>query len=421
MHRTALRGVTLAVAFTLTVALIAASGAGASARPSAKKPPKVAGFDGKTIRLGVVTPLSGLVSVLGKPLTTGNETYWEYVNAGGGVGGKYKVELDEQDSQYQVEAALQGYDKVKDDIVAFQQILGTQITLALLPKLKVDKLSAAPATLDAEWVKAAQLFPVGGPYQVQAINAFAYYIKQAGGKGKKICAIAQDDAYGTAGLQGVAYAGKKLKFKVAKTVRFATGSDVSAQIGQLADANCQAVWVGATAADANSIITKAISRSFEPQMIAQAPFWLGSFAQTASIQSFLEQHLWLASEGPAWGDTSVPGMAQMLQHQQQYAPNQQPDQYFEFGYAQAWAMDQILERAVKNGDLSRSGIQKASNQVGTLTFGGLTGNYRYGTSASKRNPPRSSTIFKVNPSEPVGLEVLAAVTSSAAKSYTFKK
>ncbi|MGZ8751668.1 MAG: ABC transporter substrate-binding protein [Acidimicrobiia bacterium] len=411
----------LVVASTLTVALIAASGVGASARPGAKKPPKVPGFDGETITLGVVTPLSGLVSVLGKPLTTGNETYWEHVNANGGVAGKYTVKLDEQDSQYQVEAALQGYDKIKDDVVAFQQILGTQITLALLPKLKADKLSAAPATLDAEWVNEAQLFPVGGPYQIQAINAFAYYIKQAGGKGKKICAIAQDDAYGTAGLQGVTYASKKLKFKVAKTVRFASGSDVSAQIGQLADADCQAVWVGATAADANSIITKAISRSFEPQMIAQAPFWLGSFAQTASIQSFLEQHLWLASEGPAWGDTSVPGMAQMLEHQQQYAPNQQPDQYFEFGYAQAWAMDEILKRAVKNGDLSRSGIQKASNQVGTLEFGGLTGDYLYGTSASKRNPPRSSTIFKVNPSEPVGLEVLATVASSAAKSYTFKK
>ena len=49
MHRTTFRWVTLVVVSTLTVALIAASGAGASSRPGASKPPKVAGFDGKTI------------------------------------------------------------------------------------------------------------------------------------------------------------------------------------------------------------------------------------------------------------------------------------------------------------------------------------------------------------------------------------
>ena len=53
--------------------------------------------------------------------------YWEAKNAKGGVAGKYKVDLSIEDSQYQVETALQSYDKIKGDVVAFQQILGTQI------------------------------------------------------------------------------------------------------------------------------------------------------------------------------------------------------------------------------------------------------------------------------------------------------
>ena len=43
------------------------------------------GFDGKTIKLGVLTPLSGPVAVIGQPLTAGNQVYFDYVNSKGGI------------------------------------------------------------------------------------------------------------------------------------------------------------------------------------------------------------------------------------------------------------------------------------------------------------------------------------------------
>jgi ABC-type branched-subunit amino acid transport system substrate-binding protein len=400
------------------------SSAGGGPSPNAgKAPPSVPGFDGSTIKLGVVTPLTGAVSVIAVPLTSGSDVYWKAVNANGGVGGKYKVELKEEDSQYQTPVATQAYDKIKGDVVAFQQILGTQITKALLPKLQADNLSAAPATLDAEWVKNPTLFPIAGPYQIQAVNSLDYYINN-GGKGKKICAIAQDDEFGVAGLQGLDYAAGKLNFKVAKTVKFTTvisgGGDVTAQIQQLSDEKCDLVFTVATAADASSILTKMIGLNFSPQVIALAPFWLAAYAQSPALQSFLVKHFWLASEGSYWGDPNIPGMTKMLSDVQKYKPDQKPDPYFAFGYAQAWAVDQILEKAVANGDLSKEGIQKASNEVGTLKFDGLTGDYLYGSSAADRNPARTSTVFKVDPSKPAGLDVLAPTfASDAAKSYKF--
>jgi hypothetical protein len=109
-------------------------------------------------------------------------------------------------------------------------------------------------------------------------------------------------------------------------------------------------------------------------------------------------------------------MAKMLNDVQQFAPDQKPDQYFAFGYAQAWAQDQILEQAVKNGDLSKAGILKASNQIGTLKFDGLVGDYKYGKSASNRNPPRASTIAKIAVGVPIGLQAIETnVASNAAK------
>jgi hypothetical protein len=80
-------------------------------------------------------------------------------------------------------------------------------------------------------------------------------------------------------------------------------------------------------------------------------------------------------------------------------------------------MYQILQRAVKNGDLSKKGILEASNKVGTLDFDGLTGNYKYGKSASDRNPPRTTALFEVDPAQPVGLALLSTGASKAAKQY----
>jgi ABC-type branched-subunit amino acid transport system substrate-binding protein len=389
-------------------------------RVHTKAPPDVPGFDGSTIKLGVITPESGLASVVGKPLTDGTRVYWDAKNAKGGVAGKYKVDLEIEDSQYQVETALQAYDKIKGDVVGFQQILGTQITKSILPRLKHEQLTAAPATLDSTWVREKNLVPIGAPYQVEAANGIDYYLKN-GGKGKKICALAQDDEYGAAGLDGLSEASKQLRFKVAKTVRFATTSDVSAQVGELADANCDAVLLVSLPNDTASIVTKMIGRNFSPQIIGLLPSWLSGFENDANNGSFFAQHFLLVVEGPAWGDTSVPGMKKLIDDQQQYAPDQKPDHYFGSGYVEAWAIDQVLEQAVKNGDLSRGGIQRALKQVGTLRFDGLASDYKYGSSTKDRSPPRASTIAKVVAGQPIGLEIVAAnYTSEAAQKLKFE-
>jgi ABC-type branched-subunit amino acid transport system substrate-binding protein len=403
------------ITITLVAVLVVGGGAPLSARTPAKAPPKTDGFDGKTIKLGVITPLTGTVSLIGIPLTAGNQLWWDYVNKElGGVGGKYKVELVQEDSAYQAPKAIQAYDKINGDVVDFQQILGTQVTKALLPKMQIDQTAGVPATLDALWVKNPNLFPLGSPYQIETINALDYFNKN-GGKGKKVCALAQDDEFGEAGLEGLASAKKSLKLKTGPTPRFKSGEDLTAQIQELSDAKCAAVLVVATAVDATAIVTKASSLNFAPQMIGLAPFWLPLFAQSDSLRQYLVDHLWVSAEQLiAWGDSSIPGMDAFLQRQQKYAPDQKPDPYFIFGYAQGQALYQILQRAVKNGDLSRAGILKASNQVGTLHFDGLTGDYKYGRSAADRNPPRTTALFKVDPSQPVGLALLGPQASSAA-------
>ena len=102
-----------------------------------------------------------------------------------------------------------------------------------------------------------------------------------------------------------------------------------------------------------------------------------------------------------------------------YRPDQAPDYYFTFGYYQARAVAQVLERAAELGDFTRAGIVRAMADVGTLRFDGLSGDYAYGPPA-RRVPPRASTIFAVDPAKPLGLAGLAVnLETETARRYLF--
>jgi ABC-type branched-subunit amino acid transport system substrate-binding protein len=420
------KGIRLAAAaLGLMLAVSACGGAGEDDDAGGGKagaPGKTAGFDGTTIKLGVLSPLSGPVAVIGKPLTSGNEVWYKALNAKGGIAGKYKVELVEEDSQYETDVAVQKYNKIKGDVAAFTQVLGTPSTLAVLPQLKADKILAAPASLDAFWVREDNLLPVGGPYQVQAINAVDYYLTDGGGsKDDVICTMIQDDVYGEAGQQGIDFAAEKYGFSVANTQKFKQGTEnYAGQIGALAGAKCQMVFLVATPSDAAKIWGTAAQARFAPQWFGQSPSYTGALAQSA-IAPYMQQSVLIVAEGTEWGDESVPGMKGMVDGLAKYAPEEKPDYYFAFGYNQGRAMTAVLEKAVENGDLSREGVLKASTEIGTLDFEGLSGDYKYGP-AAERNPPRASTIFKVDPAKPFGLaKVKYLLESDAAKEFEFKK
>lgn len=376
------------------------------------------GFDGTTIRLGVVTATSGLASVIGNPVTAGNQAYFDAVNAAGGVGGQYPIELEIQDSAFQTAPADAAYEAMKADVVMFAQILGTQVVTSLLPKLNTDGIVAAPGSLDSFWVREQQLLPIGGPYQVQAANALSWYV--GGGNGGSaddvLCALTVDDAYGEAGFEGLEFAAGELDVEIAERVTFPpANADFSTQIGQLQGADCDMVFLVAIASETSPALQKAADLGFTPQWIGQAPTWVTVLGATA-LAPYLQENFVLASEGPEWGDTTVPGMAQMLEDA---LPDQAADIYFTFGYSQARAVHQVLEAAVAAGDLSREGIVAAMNSIDELTFDGLVGDYAWGAPAD-RVPPRESTIFAVDPAAPGGLTALETVVSEAAQAFEFE-
>lgn len=385
------------------------------------EPEEAPGFDGETIRLGVLTPQTGVAAVIGNPVTEGNRVFFEALNAKGGIAGKYKVELEIADTQYQPQTAVQQYNATKDNVAAYVQVLGTGVVNALLPLLEEDEIVAGPGSLDSFWVPEQYLMPLGGPYQVQAINAMDYWFNQEGNDpaDTTVCTMIQDDPYGEAGQAGMEFAAEEIGFEVAETARFAaTDTDFSGQINTLKSGGCELVFLVSLPSATGAIIGAAAQQQFTPQWIGQSPTWVGALAQS-QIAPYLQEHYLLMSEGPEWGDTSVEGMAQMLEDLEQYAPDQGPDIYFAFGYAEAWSLAQVLERAVELGDLSREGIVEAMNTVGTIITGGLLGDYEFGP-PEDRKPPRGSRVFAIDPAAPGGLRAVAEeFVSEAAEAFEF--
>ncbi|MDQ3979858.1 MAG: ABC transporter substrate-binding protein [Actinomycetota bacterium] len=405
---------TLAVALAC---LVAAAGLVACGRD---EPSPAPGFDGRTLKLGVLTPLQGPVAVIGKPLTVGNEVFFEWLNdERGGIAGKYRVELVEEDTGFDPNTAIAKYQKLKNEVTLFAQILGTRVVKGVLPLLDQDGVVASPASLDADWVRQRHLLAVGAPYQVQFANTAHYYVNQAAGGAKRICFLGVADPYGDAGLAGLEAAGRALGFSVAAVARYNSGDTAfTAQVTQLRDASCDAVFLATFSRDTPRIVGEADALRFAPQFAVQATGWDPSLANGPLAATF-QRSVWVMGEGTEWGDTAVKGQREMLERLARYRPDQPPDYYFVFGYYQASAVAQVLERAAEKADFTRAGIIRAMEDVGTLRFDGLSGDYPYGR-PDKRVPPRASTIFSVDPAKPLGLAALAVnLETETARRYVF--
>ncbi|MDE0805519.1 MAG: ABC transporter substrate-binding protein [Acidimicrobiales bacterium] len=374
--------------------------------------------DAGTISLGVITPLTGPVSVIGLPLSKGAQVYWDSVNADGGIGGELMVELVTEDNEYNPQTTVDVYNRIKGDVAMFGQILGTPPTQAVLPQLSTDGILAAPASLDAEWVAEEYLIPVGTPYQIQAANGLTWWHESQSEGDDTYCAMIQDDPYGESGLEGMEAAAADLDVEIAEIARFAgSAEDVTAQVGQLSDAGCNVNLLVSTPSDTATIFAASAGAEYFPTWLGQSPSYVSALAGSP-LAPYLEATFYQLSEGTEWGDPDTPGMVDMIADQEEFAPDQEPDTFFIFGYAQAKAVHAILEKALADDDLSREGIKAALEGIGEVAFDGIFGDYTYGAPAD-RVAPKSTTIFKFNPDSPAGLEKIDELTSPSAESFDF--
>src|SRR5437588_12879320 len=310
----------------------------------------------KTITLGILSPYSGPVAApVGDPLAKGVEVFFDHVNDNGGING-FKVQFLEEDTQYNPQIEVQKYNQIHDKVLMIADSLGTPTTFAIKDQAASDHMLVSAATLSSALAREKYLVLVGTPYRLQVENAFDYIVNKLGVKSPAAGIIYQNDDYGQDGLTGYKEAVSAYSLHDVGQATYApTDTDFTAQVSQMKAAGAKYVFLTTLPSVTAKIIATGHALGYDPQWILQSPAFSPLLLGVPSLVPLLSK-AWVVSQGATWGDTSKPGMKQMLADVSKYAPDQKPDGFFEFGYTESKITYAILKKAIENNDLTRDGL-----------------------------------------------------------------
>lgn len=408
---------------TLATILLVLSGCASSSSSSGSSALKAGpGVDvtNKTITLGILSPYSGPVAdPIGKPLALGVETFFKSINDKGGIDG-FKVKFLEEDTQYNPQIEVQLYNQIHNQVLMIADSLGTPTTFAIKDLATADHMLISAATLSSALAREKYLIMLGTPYRLQVENAFDYVVNKLGVTNPPVGIIYQNDEYGQDGLTGYKEAVNFYHLHdVGQATYAATDKDFTAAVSQLKAAGAKYVFLTSIPPATAGIIGTAFKLGYNPQWILQSPAFALALLAVPGLGALMSR-AWLVSQGASWGDTSVPGMAQMLKDVAKYAPNQKPDGYFEFGYTESEITYAILKKALDNNDITRDGLFTAFESLKNVDLGGLLPPVTFGSSPNERVPTRDSIVFAIDPTQPAGVKALSGdFTGDAAKQSQF--
>jgi ABC-type branched-subunit amino acid transport system substrate-binding protein len=380
----------------------------------------------KTISLGVLSPLSGPVAAIGKPLTAGVETYFDALNAKGGIEG-WTVKLVKRDSKYDPQTQVQQFNAIAGDVAFIAESLGSPTTKAIQPMADQQKLLIGAAAQDSALTTDKVMAVIGTPYAIDVANALHYIVKESGAPDPKIGIIYQNDEYGEDGLRGYTAGLQTYGFNdVARATYKASDTDLTAQIRKLRSAGADHVFfVGVPSAAAN-VVGSAASQGYNPTWVFQGPAW-SEYLMSAdgtpagkptAVAKALAKNVWVLGYTAQWGDDKALGMDDFLADTKQFAPEQIPDYYYMYGYALAKMEAAVLRKAIDGGDLTREGILNAKLNLGDVDLGGLVPAIKYTPELGPAS--RQTEIAKVSAATPGFLKQFRSYfTGDAAKGMKF--
>jgi len=362
---------TLAACLALAVALpLAACGKGSSNGSTKQGSIKAGpGVQPKQITLGVLTDQSGTFAVLGQALTQGQQAYWKEQNANGGVCGR-QVNLIVKDHGYDPQRAVTLYRDLAPNVLALEQLLGSPVTAALLPQLERDSMYSALSAWPPSLLGSKVIEITGATYDLEAINGIDWMMKNKGLKaGDTIGDLYFEGDYGEGGLKGVKYAAQKHGLKVVEQKIKATDTDMTGQVSAFKSAGVKALWVTTGPKQLASLAGVAASVGLNVPIGTNNPAFSPVLLQTPVAKSLEANVTSFGSTAPISLDKPAV-KATAAAYRKDY-PNGTPQAAVVAGWAEAEVMNQVLQKACANKDLTRQGVVSALHSLSSVDTGGL--------------------------------------------------
>jgi branched-chain amino acid transport system substrate-binding protein len=193
----------------------------------------------KDVLIGMQCDRTGATQITGVVLCPAMHDYYDLVNAAGGVEG-YKIKADEIDNEYKVPAAVEAYQRHKQQGAVLMTLYGTPMTVALNQRLEDDKIATTSPGFGiaaaADGTRYPYLFPIAATYWSQGAAAVQFVKDKLGGnlKGKKIAYIFYDNPAGREPLPIVEELQKTEGFELRTFAVPPPGVEVGAQVLDIA-------------------------------------------------------------------------------------------------------------------------------------------------------------------------------------------
>jgi ABC-type branched-subunit amino acid transport system substrate-binding protein len=320
------------------------------------------GVEGNTIKLGVLTDLTGVFAALGKDITNANTLFWQDNK----VCDTYDVELDVQDTGYVPQQGVQLYSGMKDSILAMQQTIGSPINTALAPEYEADQIVNFPSA----WSKTLTEIPgtgvVGATYDVEIANGYDYLFKEGLLKeGDTVGHIYFEGEYGANGLAGTKAVAEEKGLKVVEAQIKSTDQDMSAQVTQFKAAGVNLIALTVAPGQLASVAAVAEAQGLDVPILGSNPVFAPGLLQGPAA-NWLKSHLYVAS--PV---SSFDAHPDLLEQYTAAYPDATPSLGVVVGFGMSEIMKQVLDSACDNGDLTREGVVTAFNDLSEVDTGGL--------------------------------------------------
>jgi ABC-type branched-subunit amino acid transport system substrate-binding protein len=322
------------------------------------------GVEGKTITLGVLTDLTGVFAALGKDITNANNLYWHDHK----VCDTYGVKVNVQDTGYVPQTGVQLYSSIKDSILAMQQTIGSPINTALAQDYEADQIVNFPSAWGETLTQIPGTGVLGPTYDVEISNGYDYLLKKGLlHEGDTVGHIYFEGEYGATGLAGTKKVAAEKGLKVVEAQIKSTDQDMSSQVSQFAAAGVKLIALTVAPTQTASVAAAAQAQGLDVPILGSNPVYAPGLLQGPTAQ-WLKDHLYVAAPigtfekhqdildayKKAYPDVAAPSAGGVL-----------------LGYGMSTVMNQVLDKACDNGDLTRKGVLDAFNHLTNIDTGGL--------------------------------------------------
>ncbi|GHB00661.1 ABC transporter substrate-binding protein [Streptomyces chryseus] len=413
---------TTAAALAALLALTAA-GCSSKAKDSGKDGDKPSaggiktgqGVTDKTIKLGVLTDMTGVYASLGKSVTQAQQLYVKQVNADGGICGR-KVELVVRDHGYDPQKAVSGYTELSPQVLGFAQFIGSPFVAAVKQRVDgQDKGLVIPQAWSASLLGSPYIRVIGNTYDVETINAVDFLMKEKGlKKGDKLGHVYFEGDYGENALAGAKYAAEEAGLTVVEQKIKPTDNDMTAQVAALKKAGVKGVVISAGPRQAASFVGVATAVKLQAPIIGNNSAFSPQLLATQAGPALMKNY-YVASPTQPIG-TDSPDAKKLVADYKAAYPSDALDNGVVAGWTAASVFGEALKKACTAKDLTREGVDKALLTIDAYDSG-------FGTTHDFTDPkaPSSRQTVVLQPDKKVtgGMKVVReAEVSKAAESFT---